>query len=123
MSAKVMVPLASSGVRAYSNQIPVFDLQEGNLIVHNPSYSAVYREKAAAFGWEGKPLYGLLGHNWRARRADLSLTPGKAIRLGKRFGADLAVRATSYPEWPFPELYRNSDYVIYRLPADLENGG
>ncbi len=117
MSAKVIVPFNSSGIRAYSNQIPVLDVQEGDLLVHNPEYASVYRNKLNAFGWKYDRANGLLGIAWRAREFDRSLTPERAIQLGDRFGAKLAVRASCQPEWPFTELYRNPGYVVYRLPV------
>jgi hypothetical protein len=117
VSDKVIVPLSKPGIRAFSNQIPVFDLQEGNLILHNASYAKTFADKAAAFGWTGERIYGLLGANWRAFRFEEGLTAEHVRRLGAEYGASVAVRSVQNRPWPLPELYRNELFVVYDLAA------
>jgi hypothetical protein len=116
IGAKVLTPLSHPGVRAYSNQIPVFDLHaEGSLMVHHPARAASFRQKQLEFGYEGEQARGNLGLERMIDRLDRGLSVQKARELGRKYGAEVAVRSTDHPEWPLPEVYRNEGFVVYRL--------
>ncbi|MBI5495771.1 MAG: hypothetical protein HY904_12170 [Deltaproteobacteria bacterium] len=110
----VMVPLTQMGLRVFSNQIPAVDFQEGDAAFHHPAYVETFQRKLRLYGWEPAPIVGFT-HFSRLDPLDERLTDDDARRLGREFGAHVAIRRTRHPPWNLPELYRTPSFVIYRL--------
>jgi hypothetical protein len=111
---KVLVPLSQMGLRAFSNQTPAVDFQEGDALFHNPAYAEGYLRKLRLYGWEPGEIKGF-GHISRLEPLDARMTPAKARELGAALGARVVVRRTRHPAWDLPEALRNASYVVYRL--------
>ena len=112
--ARVLVPLAQTGFRSFSNQTPALDWMEGDLVLHHPASFPAYEAKLRLYGWQpGRP------RGWEFMRRldalDERLGVDDARRIGAALGASVAVRRTQMPRWSLPVLYENASYVVHPL--------
>lgn len=114
--ATVMVPLSQIGLRAFSNQSPAVDFQEGDAMFHHPASAPTFLHKLQLYGWEPGPIVGF-SHITRLDPLDAQLTQAPAVDLGHALGAEFAIRRTRHPSWNFVELFRNASFVVYQLPT------
>jgi hypothetical protein len=108
----VLVPLARIGLRAFSNQTPALDFEDGLASFHDPGYVPVLEEKLAAYGWQpGATVHGFsfLEH---LQELDRALTADDVRRIAARLHATIAVRDKSMPRLELPVLYENQRFAI-----------
>jgi hypothetical protein len=111
----VMVPLTHIGLRAFSNQTPAVDFQEGDLLFHLPTYTHTFTDKLALYGWTPAPIHGF-SFLTNLEALDEKLTVDDVTRIGHTLHASIAVRQKSMSALALPVLFENGTYRIYAIP-------
>jgi hypothetical protein len=110
----VLVPLTQIGLRAFSDQIPAVDFQEGDALFHDPFYLDEFLEKLRMYGWTPSALKGYEFIS-KLDALDDKLQRDDLMRLGDRLDARVVIRRKRNDPLDLLVLFQNEDFVVYSL--------
>lgn len=110
----LLVPLTQIGLRAFSNQTPAVDFQEGDVIFHQPEYLETFLGKLRLYGWKPGRLVGFEFIS-KLDALEEALSKEQLAEVGRKLGARTAVRRSREPPLDLPILFSNDEFVVYRL--------
>jgi hypothetical protein len=117
---RVLVPLTQIGLRAFSEQVPAVDFQEGDALFHQPSYLGTFLGKLRVYGWTPSELKGYEFIS-KLDALDDALAAADLDRIGQELDARVLIRRSRNPRLDLLVLFENEDFVVYALDGRSRN--